>query len=64
MHMTRAAEDFLSLSRQMQELWLFGKLDAAEDGGREVQSMQEDAKRIAELLEEIGRERVAADSSS
>lgn len=48
----RGCEDLLVLVRQMQEVWLFGKLDAV--GGSEVRDGTErDAKRIVGLLRRL-----------
>jgi len=47
--MIRASEDLLALIRQMQEIWLFGKLDTL--GRSEVEERTEqDAQKILELL--------------
>ncbi|KAK8202168.1 hypothetical protein M8818_005694 [Zalaria obscura] len=54
----RSAEDILSLTRQLQELWLFGQLKTLEDS-ETLQKTDEDARAIAALLrqlEESGKE--------
>jgi hypothetical protein len=50
----RAAEDLLSLTRQMQELWLFGQLDTL---GKSVveEKTEADARRVAELIQTLVR---------
>lgn len=52
MHMEsliRAAQDILSLTRQMQETWLFGKLDTIGESKVERRT-EEDVKVVAGLL--------------
>ena len=47
-----AAEDAQSLIRQLQEMWLFGKLDTIGDSKAQQQN-DEDAKQIAALLKQL-----------
>ena len=50
----RASEEILSLTRQMQELWLFGQLKTLETS--DVQGkIDEDAKVVAALLDGLNR---------
>jgi len=48
----RASEDILSLTRQMQELWLFGQLKTLETDDGPVRG-GEDAKAVADLLVQL-----------
>ena len=50
----RAAEDLLSLTRQMQELWLFGQLDTLGKSAVEEKT-EADARRVAELIQTLVR---------
>ncbi|KAF1987961.1 hypothetical protein K402DRAFT_392242 [Aulographum hederae CBS 113979] len=50
----RAAEEVLTLTREMQELWLFGHLDTLGKGDAERQT-EEDAKKVTEVLEKLVR---------
>lgn len=48
----RSSEDLLTLIQQMQEIWLFGKLDTL--GKSKIQEQTEaDAKVVVELLESL-----------
>lgn len=48
----RTSEEILSLTRQMQELWLFGQLKTLEKG--ELQErIDQDAKEVAALLGQL-----------
>ncbi|KAF2763558.1 hypothetical protein EJ05DRAFT_472453 [Pseudovirgaria hyperparasitica] len=50
--LVRVAEDTLQLTRQLQELWLFGTLDTL--GKSEVElKTEEDAKAVAEGIEKL-----------
>jgi hypothetical protein len=48
----RASEDLLTLIRQMQEIWLFGKLDTIGDS-KVQEETERDAKVIVGLLEQL-----------
>jgi len=48
----RASEDILSLTRQMQELWLFGQLKTLETDDGPVKG-DEDTKAVADLLAQL-----------
>jgi len=48
----RASEDLLTLIRQMQEVWLFGKLDTL--GKSEIEERtEEETKQILEMLQQL-----------
>lgn len=51
----RSAEDLLSLSRSLKEMWIFGKLDTlrGEDNGKE--QLDGDVKAVAEGLDRVLR---------
>ena len=46
----KTAEDLLSLSRQMKELWLFGSLDTLGKTGPDEQT-ENDARVVADLVD-------------
>lgn len=48
----RTAEDVLSLSRQMKELWLFGSLDTMGKSGA-VEQTENDARAAATLVDDL-----------
>ncbi|KAF1811300.1 hypothetical protein P152DRAFT_68355 [Eremomyces bilateralis CBS 781.70] len=52
--LVRAGEDILTLTRQMQELWLFGQLNVLERQ-QSLPSAQENARVVGELLETFAR---------
>lgn len=49
----RAAEDVQSLVRRLQEMWLFGQLKTVDDEGAFESKTNEDAKAVAELLQQL-----------
>ncbi|KAK7551230.1 mediator complex, subunit Med22 [Phyllosticta citricarpa] len=54
----RATEDILTLTRQMQELWLFGQLNTVDKDGKakEISQVEEDARAIAAAVEQLAKE--------
>ncbi|GAB7349796.1 hypothetical protein MBLNU459_g0510t1 [Dothideomycetes sp. NU459] len=48
----RTSEEILSLTRHMQELWLFGQLKTLE-GGKLQDRVDQDAKEVASLLSQL-----------
>lgn len=57
------AEDILTLTRQMKELWLFGPLNTLGES-RVHEKTEEDAKAVAEMLERLLKERYASSASA
>ncbi|BCR89243.1 RNA polymerase II mediator complex head subunit MED22 [Aspergillus chevalieri] len=52
----RAAEDILSLTRAMKEIWLFGKLDTLGEDERDIKRREElegDAEAVQKVIEEV-----------
>jgi len=58
----RATEDVLTLTRQMQEMWLFGQLNTLGRSKLE-QETEEDAKVVQSLLERVVKSQGAAGQS-
>ncbi|KFY63015.1 hypothetical protein V496_04287 [Pseudogymnoascus sp. VKM F-4515 (FW-2607)] len=52
----RAAQDLLSLTREMKELWLFGPLRGLGEG-EEGDSIDDNSKRVVEMVEAMIQER-------
>lgn len=54
----RATEDILTLTRQMQELWLFGQLNTVDKDGKakEISQVEDDARAIAAAVEQLARD--------
>ncbi|KAE9986309.1 hypothetical protein EG328_006041 [Venturia inaequalis] len=50
--MIRASEELLMIIRQMQELWLFGKLDTVGTSALEART-EEDTKKVLDLLQQM-----------
>lgn len=54
--LVKTCEDILSLSRQLKELWLFGKLDTLrQDASGGESKVEEDARVVGGLVEEMLR---------
>lgn len=52
----RAAEDLMSLSRELKEMWLFGPLRSLNEGEASANAMiDEDARAVAVILDSIMR---------
>ncbi|KFZ09456.1 hypothetical protein V502_08735 [Pseudogymnoascus sp. VKM F-4520 (FW-2644)] len=56
----RAAQDLLSLTREMKELWLFGPLRGLGEG-EEGGSIDDNSKRVVEMVEAMIHERTRRD---
>ncbi|KAF4544737.1 Actin-binding cofilin tropomyosin type protein [Lasiodiplodia theobromae] len=53
----RATEDILTLTRQMQELWLFGNLHTLDANDKQnVERMEQDVKAIIAAIEGLAKE--------
>ncbi|KAK0659609.1 hypothetical protein DIS24_g3942 [Lasiodiplodia hormozganensis] len=53
----RATEDILTLTRQMQELWLFGNLNTLDANDKQnVERMEQDVKAIIAAIEGLAKE--------
>ena len=59
----RAAEDLLTLSHQMQELWLYGKLDTVGKSKVQVQA-NEDAEKVAQLLDTLFQQQIGGNNET
>ena len=54
--LVKTCEDILSLSRQLKELWLFGKLDTLRQGGSGgEEKVEEDARAVKQMVEDLLR---------
>lgn len=49
----RAAEDILSLTRTMKEMWLFGKLETIGENERDIERREQLEKNIADIQKAI-----------
>lgn len=63
----KAAEDILTLTRSMKEMWLFGKLDTLGENERDVQTrekLEEDVKAVAANLDRLIKDTAASQPKS
>ena len=54
--LVKTCEDILTMSRQMKELWLFGKLNTLSDGKGDVgveEKLEEDGREVGRLMEAL-----------
>ncbi|KAJ5988349.1 mediator of RNA polymerase II transcription subunit 22 [Penicillium waksmanii] len=51
--LVRAAEDILSLTRTMKEMWLFGKLETIGENERDIERREQLEKNIADIQKAI-----------
>ncbi|EOD51543.1 putative actin-binding cofilin tropomyosin type protein [Neofusicoccum parvum UCRNP2] len=55
----RATEEILTLTRQMQELWLFGNLNTLDTNDKQnVERVEQDVKAMIEAIEGLAKERL------